>query len=154
MSTPQQADGVSRLKQQCSSLPGLTGESRKQRIVIARSSRAMTILVMFHPEAELRGFFLIKGLNNNDVFKLSKYSSITYQELSHFLDSTHSITASNAVRKKAGMLIHIGRIVPLKTTSQPKNILKRCIRETIRNITAAMVVKGFIIRYLFSVFFL
>jgi hypothetical protein len=58
--------------------------------------------------------------------------------------------ASNAVIKKPGTLIHIGTIRPFKVTSQPKTSLKRCIKEINANTITAIVVKGFIVHYLFS----
>lgn len=62
--------------------------------------------------------------------------------------------ASNAVSIKAGMLIHIGKIWLLKVISQPKTNRRRCIKERIENIIAAIIVNGFIFHCLFSVLFL
>jgi hypothetical protein len=64
---------------------------------------------------------------------------------SYFRDSRHSINASPDAIKKPGALIHIGKIIPLMTTSHPKNSRRRCITAISENTIIAMVVNGIMI---------
>jgi hypothetical protein len=64
---------------------------------------------------------------------------------SYFRVSCHSINASPDAIKKPGALIHIGKIIPLMTTSHPKNSRRRCITAISENTIIAMVVNGIMI---------
>jgi len=68
----------------------------------------------------------------------------------YFRDSRHSINASPDAIKKPGTLIHIGKIILLMTTSQPKSNRRRCIKAISENTIIAIVVKGLMIRSLLS----